>query len=215
MPTTKPKWTKACRLLSVAGHAPVWDHQQVLVTIPAAMLAAIAIGEGIRSLYRVFQRDGSGLHEKRRTPGLLAGAAIAGIILLVFTFRVPEALHLLSPLPSFSHTGLNLDSDQTQVLAIMQTYAPQTELVVSDQLMFAFRTRLTVSPNLTVFTSKRVETGELTEEEIIQTIARENPEQVLLSRYPYPTVHGYLEKDYNPMYARGKLRLYVRKDLLE
>ncbi len=156
-----------------------------------------------------------GLHEKKRTLGLLTGAAIAGIILLVVTFRVPEALQLLSPLPSFSHTGLNLDSEQTQVLTIMQTYAPQTELVVSDQLMFPFRTRLPVPPNLAEFTSKRVETGELTEDEIIQTIARENPEQVLLSRYPYPAVHGYLEKDYKLMYARGKLRLYVRKDLLE
>lgn len=206
-------WMVAAYVL-LAGHAPVWDHQQVLVTIPAAMLAAIATGEGIGYLYRVV-KQGDSIHlEKERTPGLLAVAAAVGIILLVFTFRAPAALQLLSPLPSLSHNGLNLDEDQEQVLSIMRDYAPQTELVVSDQLMFPFRTRLPVPPKLAFFTSKRVETGELTEEEIIQTISRETPEQVLLSRFPYPAVNAYLERDYEQMYARGNLKLYVRKDLV-
>ncbi len=207
-------WMAAAYLL-LAGHAPVWDHQQVLVTIPAAMLASIAISEGIRKLYYILRRDDSGPLEKQLAPGWLAGAAIAGIILLVFTFRVPQGLQFLSPLPSFRHSGLNLDPEQKQVLAIMQEYAPQTKLVVSDQLMFPFRTRLPVPPNLALFTSKRVETGELTEDEIIQTISRENPEQVLLSRFEYPAVNAYLESDYKLRYAWGSLKLYVRKDLIE
>ncbi len=198
----------------LAGHTPVWDHQQVLVTIPAAMLAAIAICEGLRYLCRFLRRDDSTMIEEQRPPGILAGVAVVSTILLFITFRTPEAIELLSPLPSLSHSGLSLDEDQARILAIMSDYAQQTELVVSDQLMFPFRTRLPVPPNLAMFTSKRVETGELREEEIIQTISSESPEQVLLSRFGYPAVNAYLERNYELKYAAGSLKLYVRKDLI-
>ncbi|MGW8250761.1 MAG: ArnT family glycosyltransferase [Anaerolineales bacterium] len=198
----------------LAGHTPVWDHQQILVTIPAAMLASSTVCEGYIVLKGVIRTRLTGIEQDSRPSDRVAGMAAAGIILLILAALVPGTLRLLSPLPSVDHSGLNLQADQRRVLNIMQKYASQTEWVVTDQLMFAFRTRLPVPPNLAVFTSKRLETGELTEGEIIETIVEWRPEQVLLTRSPYPSVSSFLERDYDLVYGSEDMRLYVREDLL-
>ena len=141
-------------------------------------------------------------------------AAVAGIFLLAFSVRVPETLRLLSPLPSLHHSGLNLTSGEAEVLNTMLEYAPQTNWIITDQLMFAFRLRLPTPPNLAVFTHKRMETGELTEEEIIESIAEWSPEQVLLARDPYPRVHAFLQQEYELIHASDQLMLYVKRDVL-
>jgi len=51
--------------------------------------------------------------------------------------------------------------------------------MVTDAPMYAFLTDLAVPPYLAVISGKRIASGDLTEEQIINTISQYQPEQVL------------------------------------
>ena len=80
--------------------------------------------------------------------------------------------------------------------------------------MYAFRTRLAVPPELGVFTSKRVYTGNLTEAELLDALETYQPEQVLFGRFEFPGLQSYLDEHYQLVQAHDQTHLYIRKDLL-
>lgn len=189
-------------------HRPVWFHHQLLITIPAATLGAAALYEGARWAYLVVRP-----HLRLEAGVLLRAVAVLGIFSLLFAYRPPEPLTLLTPLPSLSNTSLDLGPLAERFLIRMTKYAPQTRWVVTDLPMYAFRARLPVPPNLVVFSVKRFETGRLTEQEVIDTIRAYRPEQVLLGRYEYPQIDRYLKGRYYLIHSKGLMKLYLRNDL--
>ena len=139
--------------------------------------------------------------------------AIVLILTMFFSFRPPESILLLNPLPSLSGSGLDLGPITEKFLLKMIDHAPETNWVVTDLPMYAFRARLPVPPNLAVFSLKRVETGNLTEEEVAETVRKYMPEQVLIGRFTYPSLEGFLEQHYRVIHSKEGMRLYLRKDL--
>jgi hypothetical protein len=61
-------------------------------------------------------------------------------------------------------------------------------------------------------TEKRLDTGDLTESEIIAAVKSYNPAQVLIGRRIFPQLKAYLDKNYRLSYSRGKRYLYFRED---
>lgn len=201
-------WMTTAYLL-LLNHSPVWFHHGPLVTIPAAMLATVPLTDSIKLITRLFHwRYFSGYR------GILQVAALIGTISLIFTLRIPGAIEKLSPIPSFSTTGLEIGARQEQLLDKMISFEPETRWVVTDLPMYAFRARLPVPPYLAAFTMKRYRTGELTEQNIIDTVKEYQPEQVLLGRAEYPLVEQFLQENYRLIHvARNIEKLYLRKDL--
>jgi 4-amino-4-deoxy-L-arabinose transferase-like glycosyltransferase len=200
-------WSAAAYLL-LSFHRPVWFHHQLLVTIPAAMLGGVALYEAARWVVQIVRP-----YLDTSASGLLRAAALAGLLALVFTFRVTESISLLRPFPSLSISGLELGPLTERFLVRMIKYAPETHWVVTDLPMYAFRARLPVPPNLVVFSVKRFETGNLTEEEVIDTIREYHPEQILLGRYDYPRVAAFLAGRYYLIHSKELMKLYIRNDL--
>jgi len=199
-------WAGVAYLL-LSFHAPVWYHHQFLITIPAAILAAIAAGEGIRVIPHVLR---SRAFLSGRT--LLAALALVGFIavlgararLTYYSFAMPASL-----IPPEAPTG----GHETDFLAAMARYTTNTHWVITDMPMYAFRVGLLVPPPLAAITDKRLSSGEITEEQIIQVIEKYQPEQVLLGRFDLPTVEAYLKKDYRRIYRWGRRRLYLYGEL--
>ena len=189
-------------------HTPVWDHQQLLVTIPAAMLGGIAVYEGGQLGYQMIQS-----YYTSAKRGLLRTLAFLGLFVLVFTFRTQEPISLLSPTPSLTNSNFEIGPLIEKFFTKMTKFAPETHWVVTDLPMYAFRARLPVPPNLAVFSQKRVETGNLTEEQLLETIKEWNPEQVLLGRFQFPRVEAYLRQNYRIVHATDNIKLYIRRDL--
>ena len=189
-------------------HAPVWDHQQLLITIPVAMLAASAVFIAGRWILQSICS-----HFDMSAGGELRAVAIVGLISLFFIVRTPEAATLLSPLPSISTSGLELDPDIEKFLIKMRQHAPKTQWVVTDLPMYAFRARLLIPPNLAVITMKRLETGNLTEAQVIDTVREWMPEQVLLGRFKFPSLNEFLEEHYRLIQKKGEIKLFLRNDL--
>ena len=104
---------------------------------------------------------------------------------------------------------------EDRVMRKINQYADQTEWMVTDLPMFAFRAGIPVPPELAVISGKRFAAGELSEQEIIDEVKQYQPEQVLIGRFELPLLEQYLNGSYLPILEReGELRLYVRADLL-
>ena len=145
--------------------------------------------------------------------GLLRIAALISLAAIFLTFRFQEPISLLNPLPSLSAADLQLGADKEAFLRKMIKFAPQTEWVVTDLPMYAFRAGLRVPPELAVFSLKRVETGNLAEAEVLATVIKYSPEQVLIGRFEFPALERYLDEHYRLIEMKDKIKLYVRNDL--
>jgi len=188
-------------------HAPVWYHHQLLVSIPAAMLAGIGAGEAIRLMPKLLQR--SPILSGRYALALLA---LAGVITsLVVRFPASLAEFYRSPVLAFNPP--HPPWAEQMFLTRMSNHAQDTHWVVTDLPMYAFRSGLLVPPNLSFITGKSLSTGDITDDQIIHTIDQYRPELVLLGRREYPAIKQYLQEHYRVLYARGKRDLLIRKDI--
>jgi hypothetical protein len=141
-------------------------------------------------------------------------ATLAGLLLLFLSFQKLEPLEILNSTPSLQSSGLDIGLRKELLLEEMVKNAQETQWVVTDLPMFAFRARLPVPPNLAVFSMKRFLTGNLTEQDIIETIQEYQPEQILLGRQKYPLVESFLAKNYYLSLSKGdEIKLYLRNDL--
>lgn len=199
-------WASTAYLL-LSFNAPVWYHHQFLVTIPAAMLAAIAAGEAIRLALQIIRTR---IFLSLST--LLVVLALAGLIAVLgsrarptyHSFALPATL-----IPPEAPTG----GHEADFLIEMSRYAFRTNWIVTDIPMYAFRENLLVPPHLATITDKRLSSGELTEDQIIQVIEEYHPEQVLLGRFDLPAVDAHLKDDYRRVYQWGRRRLYLHGEI--
>ncbi|MEJ2708572.1 MAG: glycosyltransferase family 39 protein [Anaerolineales bacterium] len=205
-------WMLAALLL-LSNLRPVWLHHQLLVTIPAAMLASVPVYEVLAWLV---EKLTSHQHEINIRNLLLVGA-LFGLGLYLFTWRVPEPLRLVSWKPVSPLAGFDLSEAQENVLRQINKYAPQTRWIVTDLPTYGFLAGLPVPPELAVMSMKRIETGDLTQADILQTIQKYHPEQVLLGRREYPQVQAYLGENYRRIsdkkLQQAGFEYYIRLDL--
>lgn len=191
--------------LILLNFQPVWWHHQVLVTIPAAMLAGGAFGESL-SLLGHRRRD---LGKQRIPwPFLVSSLAVMGVTFFVL---VPIAVDYLQTAQTVNAEGR--DPAEERFMRRIEAYAPQTEWMVTDMPMFAFQAGISIPPNLAVISWKRFAAGDLTEDEILTTMRQLRPEQALFERFDLPKVNQYLAENYRLTLQRGDMKLYVRKDL--
>jgi hypothetical protein len=186
----------------LANHTPVWSHQQLLVTLPAALLAAGPVSRAMEWTIQVFRT------RKHPVARILLGVIIFFCVVLILWSRVPDTFSLFTA----EQAGLKDTSTEYRFMKRMERYSPETEWVVTDLPMYAFRVGLPVPPNLAVFTSKRVASGNLDEEAVIDTIKELKPRQVLMGRFQFPKLEAYLMENYQLILSRGDQHLYLRVD---
>jgi len=79
--------------------------------------------------------------------------------------------------------------------------------------MHAFRVQRPVPPILATFSSKRLATGSLTDEDILTAMQQYQPEQVLMARFEIPALNAYLQEHYTLILSVEYFRLYLRNDI--
>ncbi|HWQ83648.1 MAG TPA: glycosyltransferase family 39 protein [Anaerolineales bacterium] len=196
----------AMAVLSI--YRPIWSHHQLLVTIPAAMLAGGAAAEGVRWLAGQL-KGGSILHRE----SILYGSTLV-LALITLAVRWPDVVSQFEVPGDMSAEPRSAYEDR--VMRRINEYAPQTRWMVTDLPMYAFRAGLLTPPNLAVISWKRLAARDLTEAEILETIQELEPEQILFGRFRFDQVEDYIQEDYFPVLEReDQLKLYIRKDLLK
>jgi hypothetical protein len=201
-------WALAGFLL-LSQTTPVWYHHQLLVTVPTSVLGGIALGEllvAIRSRFR--SRQGA------RSLGALRLVTAILIPFLAASILTQSISDLDYRLPNLIRPRANRRERQAQnLLAAMRKYADATTIIVTDRPMLAIRLGKPVPPELAALTGKRLLTGELSENEIISTIVKYQPEQVALARFELAQVDAYLRQHYRLVHEVTDHRLFVRSDL--
>ena len=188
-------------------YSPVFYHHQLLITIPIAMMAAAAVGDGILSLARL--RWASDLV---RFQTLLGVGALIGFILISIHY-VPLLDKELMNHPRITDFTLKATPGKLRVLRTMNEYVDQTNWIMTDAPMYAFRVQRPVPPNLATFSSKRLATGSLTQEDILAAMREYHPEQVLIARFEIPALEEYLKENYTLILSVEYFRLFIRNDL--
>jgi hypothetical protein len=105
------------------------------------------------------------------------------------------------------------DAQERQIVALMADHAAETRWVYTDRPMFAFAAGLPVPPYLAVLSSKRLETGALTEEAIRAVLEEYKPELVFAARFEVDAVEDYMRRrNFIRIDSSPRYRLYLRRD---
>jgi 4-amino-4-deoxy-L-arabinose transferase-like glycosyltransferase len=188
-------------------YSPVFYHHQLLVTIPATMLAAAAVGEGILSVLRLRRAS-----DVIRLQTLLGVGALLGFVFVSLHY-LPTLDKELRNKPRLTDISLKASPARLRVLRTMSAYVDQTNWIMTDVPIYAFRVQRPVPPSLATFSSKRLATGALTEEDILIALREYRPEQVLMARFEIPAVEAYLQENYTLILDVEYFRLFLRNDL--
>jgi hypothetical protein len=95
----------------------------------------------------------------------------------------------------------------------MADHAGETHWVYAENPMFPFQAGLAVPPPLAVLSSKRLQTGTLTDAQVLQTLEAFKPEMVIQSRFFLPAATEYMRlRNFTRIDETPKYRLYLRKD---
>ena len=188
-------------------HSPVFYHHQLMVTLPITLLGAAGAGEGISSLVSIRKPT-----DLVRLQAALAAVVVIGYALTLFHYTPVLGKELMDS-PRISGFTLKATRGKLDVLQTMEEYADQTNWVVTDMPMYAFRTHLPVPPLLATFSVKRLVTGSLTEEDILTTMREYKPEQVLMARFVISPLEAYLAEHYKLVLSKEFFRLFIRNDL--
>jgi hypothetical protein len=202
-----PLWAAAA-LLCLLPHAPVWHHHYLLLTVAAAPCAGVAVAEVFGFGRRVEPADGA-------APGPVLVRVVGGgaLLLLIYTLPISLAVSTSGDIVGWENARTTLDA--------MQPFAGATHFVLTDSPIYAFYAGLDTVPDLAVVSLKRINTGFLTSADVVGTLARYEPEQVLLTGvFPAaisdPLVSAMRDR-YTLVFSTAGLlpaRLYVRHDIV-
>lgn len=188
-------------------YSPVFYHHQLLVTVPAALMAAAGVGEGILCLARLRHPA-----DFLRLPLWLGMGVLIGFVFAAL-YYAPVLDRGLMNRPRLSDFPLKATAGKLRVLRTMNVYVDQTNWIVTDMPMYAFRVGRPVPPNLATFSSKRLATGSLTDEDILDAMREYQPEQVLIARFKIPVLEAYLQENYTLILSVEYFRLFLRNDI--
>ncbi|MCB1500997.1 MAG: glycosyltransferase family 39 protein [Bauldia sp.] len=177
--------------VSLLGHTPLRYHHMLLLLVPLVCLGGEASWRVLRAAWPARWR----LARYRTALAVIVPVvAVAYLVLMIRPFHDDET------------PGVNEAAERLAAHAVADPW------VATDQPFDAFVAGLLVPPELVVFSIKRIETGNLTPEMLLATIAARKPGQVMLRRtHADRTVRDYLERTYVPLDPR---RLhYLRPDL--
>jgi hypothetical protein len=200
-------WALAALLL-LTWNAPFWYHHQLLITIPSAILGAIAIGAAVIDLNERFRS--SSLWK----PDALFSLMIVGLSGFLAYHRIPPtANNFRFDLPNLG-TYDPIDHVDFEIVALIGKYADETHYIFTDRPMYAFRSGMQVHPGLAVITQKRYSTGHPSQEEISAILEEIKPEQVIISRFMIPAIQEYMAtRNFVRVDNSPRSRHYVRGDI--
>lgn len=172
--------------VSLAGHTPVWNHQVLLLLVPAAWIAGL--GGGALNGGRVVKA----LH-----------LALAAALLVTSASSGVSGAQRKPVLP---------DDPGFEAVDALSRFSGLGKWIASDSPMEAFRAGLLVPPEIVIFSMKRIVERQLDWTDVMVVLEAYRPEQALFRRYTHDQrIDDYLRNNYRSTYDIAGLDHYVRK----
>lgn len=191
----------------LVNHRPVWYHQVLLLHIPAIVMVGYAMGEIITTIMR---RGSSYLRFYWRIILALFTIAVFYAAILLIGEQTKTTTKEIKSWQTACNSTVQSTSFDRQFLNEITQFKSKTDWIVTDSPIFAFRAGIPVPPATAVLSRKQLETGNITEAELIDIIERYQPEQVFFKRFDWSGVSSYLDRDYQLAKQTKNFRLYKR-----
>ncbi len=193
-------------LVALSFHQPLWDHYSLMVLIPVVWLATYSLEHSIL-VFPTLQWPPKNLQWRHPSLSVLSTAMVMFAIVLV-----PVKLGINTII---NHQLVQISRQQAPIIESLKAFQSQTQWLFTDLPIASFYTNLKVPPELAVFSTKRIESGNLSNDVLLKLLQTYQPEQVLLGRYPTirKALQPYLEAHYVQQYKQQQISLYVLKSL--
>lgn len=188
----------------LSNHAPLWPHHRFYLLLPLCWLASVSIYI-LRNQVSILLLNKSG---RKRTRPFITTAFLCAALGLSFA-RMPLKYTRIK-----KQLTRTITPGEAKVVDLMNKYAPEVRLVVTDRPIFAFYANLPVHPHFTLASLKIMSVGIITADDYLNIIRNEQPELVLFARFRMlrKKIAPYLQKDYFLEYqSRDGTSLYVLK----
>lgn len=191
----------------LVDHRPIWYHQVLLLHIPAIIMVGYTLGE----IIAIAIRSGSSYFRfnQRIILALFTIAVLYASVLLIGEQTKTTTKEIKYWRRTCNNAVVSTSLDQQFLSQITQAKG-QTDWIVTDSPIFAFRAGLLVPPSTAVLSRKQLETGNITEDQLIDVIKQYQPEQVLFKRFGWPSVTDFLKQNYRLTKQQDNFRLYVK-----
>ena len=197
-------WSVAALLLLI-DHRPVWYHQTLLFSVPGTVMVGYTLGEFFRyrkkpfNLYSFFKQKAV----------LFATLAILCGAIIIFGQQLKMKLVGIQNWLVNSQNEL-FNTNEYQLLQEIEQFKPQTDWIVTDLPMFAFRAGIPVPPPLAVVSNKQLQTGKITDKVMLDVIQTYQPRQILFGRFEWSELTESIQENYRLHKQIEDLRLYLR-----
>lgn len=209
----KRQWEKCLPLvwLLVAiplllNHKPVWYHHYLLLSIPMTWLATY----GIKASLNFFQQqrwvNNFKLHNIKNLT--LSGFAAGFLVFTILVAPIKLAIIQLE-----NHLYLEELNSNVHLVDIMLEHKKSTKWVFTDYPIYAFYSGLLVPPEIAVLSRIRVESGDITSEQLLSVFETYHPEQIVLGKFEsfYYLLNSYIKQHYLKTYGIHSITHYLLK----
>lgn len=185
----------ATSILILLFHKPIWYHHYHLMSIPICWLAAYAVA----SLFDLFSENWQG-----NLKSFLKSLSFIEIIIPTLISIIFVSLIFTTPPITKGSPPKDL-----QLMQIVMKYKDSTTWVFTDRPIYAFYAGLSVPPEMAVFSSKRINSGKLTNQEMLAVLKKYRPEQIVIARmhsliFSDKNIKNYINNYYTKTYSEKK-----------
>lgn len=163
----------------LATHRPLWQHQVLILIPPLSWIGGIGCNtllgkDGIQKFFNWMRRK----FDRR----LFFASAIFFVAVVVVVLAHPLSI-TMKHVQRYFKDSPKVHEQMVRLHASILSNG--TEMLITDRPILAYQEHLLVPPKLAVWSEKRVKTGRLTENEILEQVAAYPDAPVLLDRFSY------------------------------
>lgn len=198
-------------VLLLLNHKPIWYHYYLLISLPLTALAAAGVKIALQIWQqRHWQLGKLSIRQVQKLQGAdwIAGLLVMTILLIPVKLTITQ-LENIRQLRETPHHQV--------VTQLLQAHRSQSPWLFTEQPMYAFRAGLVVPPEIAVFSTKRVQSGNLGQPQLQRLFQVYQPDQLLLGKFPavQTALEPQLTQDYQSVELRSHLILYIRQSASE
>lgn len=212
----------ACFLL--ARHTPVWYHHYLLISIPLSWLCSYGIASLLNLGQQTLRDPASRSSRWQLGRSLMADKPVEAVTASFIAFLIIAAAALeFYSFAQFLRNAANphAKSGHFKVLELVQQHKSQNRWMFTDRPIYAVYVGQRVPPEIAVLSFKRVLTGSVNHDKMLEILKKYYPEQIVLGRYReqlrvHPAINQYIQQHYVMVYGgdTAEADYFLRKDKL-
>lgn len=193
-----------CAVIILLKHQPIWYHHYLLLAIPLCWLA----GYGVKFILNLCSSNWFYSKQSLKIHKLILAGLFSAVFILLVIVTPPN--------------NLGKPASNSQLLQIVLQHKKSTRWLFTDRPIYGFYAGVRVPPEIAVMSYKRLNSKQLTSQDLLAVLQKYHPEQIVLARWTSQinsekALKAYLDQHYFKTYTndKGTEEHYIIQDILE